>query len=213
MRSWAGARVVAGRGSSIRTGPRGTRGRACGTGRRASATSLGTRRLQGKPRRPERSAGQVGASVHILLWRKRLYASFAAGFRVRPPRCRGRARGMVSSRAPSPPTASRTDPGPMPDTVRHFVSIPDFTRDELLDTLDLAERMKRGEYTGRAAGGQDAGDDLHEVLDPHRGSASRWARSSSAATRSSSRRATSSSAAASRSPTPRACSRATWTAS
>ena len=37
----------------------------------------------------------------------------------------------------------------MPDTVRHFRSIPDFTREELLDTLDLAARMKRGEYAAR----------------------------------------------------------------
>jgi ornithine carbamoyltransferase len=42
----------------------------------------------------------------------------------------------------------------MPDTVRHFVSIPDFTREELLDTLDLAARMKRGEFTGRPLAGK-----------------------------------------------------------
>jgi ornithine carbamoyltransferase len=32
-------------------------------------------------------------------------------------------------------------------SVRHFLQIPDFSRQELLDTLDLAARMKRGEYT------------------------------------------------------------------
>jgi ornithine carbamoyltransferase len=38
--------------------------------------------------------------------------------------------------------------------VRHFVSIPDFTREELLDTLDLAARMKRGEYRDRPLAGK-----------------------------------------------------------
>ncbi|HSU12452.1 ornithine carbamoyltransferase [Longimicrobium sp.] len=38
--------------------------------------------------------------------------------------------------------------------VRHFVSIPDFSREELLDTLDLAARMKRGEYTARPLEGR-----------------------------------------------------------
>jgi len=42
----------------------------------------------------------------------------------------------------------------MPDTVRHFLSIPDFTREELLDTLDLAARMKRGEYADRPLEGK-----------------------------------------------------------
>jgi ornithine carbamoyltransferase len=42
----------------------------------------------------------------------------------------------------------------MPDTVRHFLSIPDFTREELLDTLELAARMKRGEYAGRPLEGK-----------------------------------------------------------
>ena len=42
----------------------------------------------------------------------------------------------------------------MPDTVRHFVSIPDFTREELLDTLDLAARLKRGELGGRPLAGK-----------------------------------------------------------
>jgi ornithine carbamoyltransferase len=42
----------------------------------------------------------------------------------------------------------------MPDTVRHFVSIPDFTREELLDTLDLAARMKRGDFTARPLAGK-----------------------------------------------------------
>jgi ornithine carbamoyltransferase len=42
----------------------------------------------------------------------------------------------------------------MPDTVRHFISIPDFTRQELLQTLDLAARMKRGEFTGRPLAGK-----------------------------------------------------------
>jgi ornithine carbamoyltransferase len=42
----------------------------------------------------------------------------------------------------------------MPDTVRHFLSIPDFTREELLDTLDLAARLKRGELGGRPLAGK-----------------------------------------------------------
>ncbi|MFL5542733.1 MAG: ornithine carbamoyltransferase [Longimicrobiaceae bacterium] len=42
----------------------------------------------------------------------------------------------------------------MPDTVRHFVSIPDFTREELLDTLELAARMKRGDFTARPLAGK-----------------------------------------------------------
>jgi ornithine carbamoyltransferase len=42
----------------------------------------------------------------------------------------------------------------MPDTVRHFLSIPDFTREELLDTLDLAARMKRGDFAGRPLAGK-----------------------------------------------------------
>jgi ornithine carbamoyltransferase len=39
-------------------------------------------------------------------------------------------------------------------TVRHFLQIPDFTRDEIVDTLDLAARMKRGEYTERPLAGK-----------------------------------------------------------
>jgi ornithine carbamoyltransferase len=42
----------------------------------------------------------------------------------------------------------------MPHPVRHFVSIPDFTREELLDTLDLAARMKRGEFTAKPLAGK-----------------------------------------------------------
>jgi ornithine carbamoyltransferase len=42
----------------------------------------------------------------------------------------------------------------MPDTVRHFRSIPDFTREELLATLDLAARMKRGEFSARPLEGK-----------------------------------------------------------
>jgi len=33
----------------------------------------------------------------------------------------------------------------MPDPVRHFTQIPDFSREELIETLDLAARLKRGE--------------------------------------------------------------------
>ena len=39
-------------------------------------------------------------------------------------------------------------------TVRHFLQIPDFSRQELLDTLDLAARMKRGEYTDQPLAGK-----------------------------------------------------------
>jgi ornithine carbamoyltransferase len=43
----------------------------------------------------------------------------------------------------------------MPDRpVRHFAAIPDFSREELLATLDLAARMKRGEYTARPLAGK-----------------------------------------------------------
>ncbi|HKP75595.1 MAG TPA: ornithine carbamoyltransferase [Longimicrobiaceae bacterium] len=38
--------------------------------------------------------------------------------------------------------------------MRHFLSIPDFTRGELLDTLDLAARMKRGEFAGKPLTGK-----------------------------------------------------------
>ncbi|MDP9349189.1 MAG: ornithine carbamoyltransferase [Gemmatimonadota bacterium] len=37
---------------------------------------------------------------------------------------------------------------------RHFLAIPDFTREELYETLDLAARMKRGEYTGKPLAGK-----------------------------------------------------------
>jgi ornithine carbamoyltransferase len=39
-------------------------------------------------------------------------------------------------------------------TVRHFTAIPDFSREELIATLDLAARMKRGEYTGKPLAGK-----------------------------------------------------------
>ena len=39
-------------------------------------------------------------------------------------------------------------------TVRHFLQIPDFSRDELYQVLDLAGRMKRGEYTDRPLAGK-----------------------------------------------------------
>jgi ornithine carbamoyltransferase len=38
--------------------------------------------------------------------------------------------------------------------VRHFLAIPDFTRDELIATLDLADRMKRGDYTDKPLAGK-----------------------------------------------------------
>ena len=38
--------------------------------------------------------------------------------------------------------------------VRHFRSIPDFTREELIETLDLAAQMKRGEYAARPLAGK-----------------------------------------------------------
>ena len=37
---------------------------------------------------------------------------------------------------------------------RHFLSIPDFSREELYEILDLAARMKRGEYTDRRLAGK-----------------------------------------------------------
>jgi ornithine carbamoyltransferase len=37
---------------------------------------------------------------------------------------------------------------------RHFLAIPDFSREELLGTLDLAARMKRGEYRDRPLAGK-----------------------------------------------------------
>jgi ornithine carbamoyltransferase len=39
-------------------------------------------------------------------------------------------------------------------TARHFLAIPDFSREELIATLDLADRMKRGEYTDRPLAGK-----------------------------------------------------------
>ncbi|HYW11462.1 MAG TPA: ornithine carbamoyltransferase [Longimicrobium sp.] len=39
-------------------------------------------------------------------------------------------------------------------TVRHFLQIPDFSREELYQVLDLAARMKRGEYTERPLAGK-----------------------------------------------------------
>jgi ornithine carbamoyltransferase len=39
-------------------------------------------------------------------------------------------------------------------TVRHFLQIPDFDRDELYQTLDLAARMKRGDYAERPLAGK-----------------------------------------------------------
>jgi ornithine carbamoyltransferase len=38
--------------------------------------------------------------------------------------------------------------------VRHFLSIPDFSREELLETLDLAARMKSGEYREKPLAGK-----------------------------------------------------------
>jgi ornithine carbamoyltransferase len=37
---------------------------------------------------------------------------------------------------------------------RHFLAIPDFTREEILRTLDLAAAMKRGEYRERPLAGK-----------------------------------------------------------
>ena len=37
---------------------------------------------------------------------------------------------------------------------RHFLAIPDFSREELIATLDLAERMKRGSYTEKPLAGK-----------------------------------------------------------
>ncbi|MBV9773053.1 MAG: ornithine carbamoyltransferase, partial [Gemmatimonadetes bacterium] len=37
---------------------------------------------------------------------------------------------------------------------RHFLAIPDFTREELYETLDLAARMKSGEYTEKPLAGK-----------------------------------------------------------
>jgi ornithine carbamoyltransferase len=37
---------------------------------------------------------------------------------------------------------------------RHFLAIPDFSREELYEILDLAARMKRGEYTGKPLAGK-----------------------------------------------------------
>src|SRR5215216_1930798 len=43
----------------------------------------------------------------------------------------------------------------MPESpVRHFLAIPDFTREELIQTLDLAARMKRGEYAEKPLSGK-----------------------------------------------------------
>ncbi|HET6229537.1 MAG TPA: ornithine carbamoyltransferase [Longimicrobiaceae bacterium] len=42
----------------------------------------------------------------------------------------------------------------MPNPARHFLAIPDFSREELLATLDLAARMKSGEYAGKPLAGK-----------------------------------------------------------
>jgi ornithine carbamoyltransferase len=39
-------------------------------------------------------------------------------------------------------------------SVRHFLAIPDFSRDELLRTLDLAARLKAGDYTEKPLAGK-----------------------------------------------------------
>jgi ornithine carbamoyltransferase len=39
-------------------------------------------------------------------------------------------------------------------TVRHFLQIPDFSREELYETLELAARMKRGDYGDRPLSGK-----------------------------------------------------------
>jgi ornithine carbamoyltransferase len=39
-------------------------------------------------------------------------------------------------------------------SARHFLSIPDFTREELIETLDLAARMKSGEYREQPLAGK-----------------------------------------------------------
>jgi ornithine carbamoyltransferase len=38
--------------------------------------------------------------------------------------------------------------------LRHFLQIPDFSREEVEATLELAERMRRGEYTGKPMAGR-----------------------------------------------------------
>jgi ornithine carbamoyltransferase len=40
---------------------------------------------------------------------------------------------------------------------RHFLAVPDFTRSELLALLDLAARMKRGDYAGKPLAGRTLG--------------------------------------------------------
>jgi ornithine carbamoyltransferase len=40
------------------------------------------------------------------------------------------------------------------NSTRHFLAIPDFTREELYETLDLAARMKRGEYRDKPLAGK-----------------------------------------------------------
>ncbi|HEU0078904.1 MAG TPA: hypothetical protein VFQ76_14720, partial [Longimicrobiaceae bacterium] len=37
---------------------------------------------------------------------------------------------------------------------RHFLAIPDFSREELYEILDLAARMKRGEFTDKPLAGK-----------------------------------------------------------
>ena len=54
-------------------------------------------------------------------------------------------------RKPSGIMPHQQGPGPRaqgPD-VRHFLAIPDFTRDELDALFDLAEQMRSGEYTNK----------------------------------------------------------------
>ena len=97
-------------------------------------------------------------------------------------------------------------------TKRDFLAVTDLSRDDLRALIDLAGRMKSGQYRERPLAGRTLAMIFTKSSTRTRvsfevGSTS-WA-----GTRSSCRRATSSSGGASRSATPRGCCRATSTAS
>ena len=58
-------------------------------------------------------------------------------------------RGILPESDPGPSAL-----GPGPSLVRHFLAIPDFTREELDALFDLAERMRGGEYTKKPLAGK-----------------------------------------------------------
>jgi ornithine carbamoyltransferase len=55
--------------------------------------------------------------------------------------------------------------------MKHLISLNDLTTDEIIDLLDLADRLKADFGPGAAShpAGQDLRDDLYQILNPHPG--------------------------------------------